>query len=88
MKNEHFTAVNMAFKQRSGGYVYSVKNYYSRKYIDPNLYFHRFPKNDERFVRESTLAMRLQSLKYQMKYKMKVCSQGEGPSVMLPGPTS
>ena len=47
-----------------------------------------FPKKDERFVRESTLDMRLQSLNYQMKYEMKVCSQGEGSSVMLPGPTS
>ena len=45
-------------------------------------------KKDERFVRESTLDMRLQSLNYEMKYEMKVCSQGVGPSVMLPGPTS
>ena len=29
-------------------------------------------KKDERFVRESTLDMRLQSLNYEMKYEMKV----------------
>ena len=50
--------------------------------------FIAFPKKDERFVRESTLDMRLQSLNYEMKYEMKVCSQGESPSVMLPGLTS
>ena len=88
MKNERFTAVNMASKQRSGGNVSSDTNCYSRKYDDPNLHFHRFPKKNERFVRESTLDMRLQRLNYEMKYEMKVCSQGEGPSVLLPGPTS
>ena len=59
-KNERFADVNMA-SNKAGGNVSSVTNCYSRKYDDPNLDFHRFPKNDERFVREGTLAMRSQS---------------------------
>ena len=45
-----FTPVNMAFNRRGGGNVCGVKNCFSRQHKDPNISFHVFPRNEERYV--------------------------------------
>ena len=88
VKNEHFTAVNMASNNTAEAMFPLTQTAINGNMTIQIFIFIVFQKNDERFVRESTLAMILQSLKYQKKYAMKVCPQGKGPFVMLPGSTS